>query len=205
MSLPMTSRLVALAGATGREDEAPSLHLSRWFANHAIACLFLSAQTLEVLDANAAAIRLVDASDELALSGGKLVVRGKAAAEQFRRFVCSLDGAPEIHMVGDHHRPLLMRVERVDETDVIAVQLFPIAQDEDQGLWANMGVIFGLTPSEDRLIKLLVGGANIKTLSEDLGISVETARTHVRRSYLKIGVSNREQLFAAVAPYRLKG
>ncbi|EDX81340.1 transcriptional regulator, LuxR family protein [Brevundimonas sp. BAL3] len=158
-----------------------------------------------MLDANAAAIRLVDASDELALSGGKLVVRGKAAAEQFRRFVCSLDGAPEIHMVGDHHRPLLMRVERVDETDVIAVQLFPIAQDEDQSLWANMGVIFGLTPSEDRLIKLLVGGANIKTLSEDLGISVETARTHVRRSYLKIGVSNREQLFAAVAPYRLKG
>lgn len=69
----------------------------------------------------------------------------------------------------------------------------------------DTGAIFGLTPAEDRLLKILMGGANAEDIADILGISIETVRTHLKRSYAKIGVANREQLFATMAAFRLRG
>jgi DNA-binding CsgD family transcriptional regulator len=188
-------------GAARRDGEDGSPHLSRWFARYPVACVFLSGESLEILDANDAATALLAGPGELSRTGGKLVLGGKAATETFRRFVRELGASPAIHTVGEDEARLLLRVERIGD-GLIALQIF--RTDEGDGLWADTGAIFGLTRAEDRLVKRLIGGANIEELSEALGISVETARTHVRRSYVKIGVNNREQLFATLAPFRLR-
>ena len=43
----------------------------------------------------------------------------------------------------------------------------------------------------------LLDGMTVDQTAGQLSVSVQTARTHVRRIYAKLGVSNREQLFAA--------
>jgi DNA-binding CsgD family transcriptional regulator len=68
----------------------------------------------------------------------------------------------------------------------------------DRYLWADIGLALRLTPSETRVHHSLLNGQTAGRLA----VSVQTARTHVRRIYAKLGVNSREQLFAAVLPYR---
>ena len=46
-------------------------------------------------------------------------------------------------------------------------------------------------------------GATAAEAASDLGISLETARTHVRRAYAKLNVSSREEMFARISPFRM--
>jgi DNA-binding CsgD family transcriptional regulator len=69
-------------------------------------------------------------------------------------------------------------------------------------LWADINAALGLTRSEARLLHYLLDGRTVDEAAVDLTISVQTARTHVRRIYAKLGVSNREQLFATALRYR---
>lgn len=103
--------------------------------------------------------------------------------------------------VGDNEH-VVLRVEKVPDAGLIAIQTFPTAGCDT--LWADTGAIFGLTRAEVRLLKTLMGGANAEELTGILGISIETVRTHLKRSYAKIGVANREQLFATMGAFQLR-
>ncbi|MBX9460146.1 MAG: helix-turn-helix transcriptional regulator [Brevundimonas sp.] len=52
-------------------------------------------------------------------------------------------------------------------------------------------------------MKRLVAGQPASTVAEELGLSIETVRTHIRRIYNKLGISSREQLFAIAGQFRL--
>lgn len=69
--------------------------------------------------------------------------------------------------------------------------------------WADFSAMFGLTPSEHRPIRLLLDGYGAEEAARRLGISIETARTHIRRAYVKMGVGSREAMFRLLAPFRL--
>lgn len=190
-----------VAAPGGLPDRDETSVLSRWFTSQSVACVIVSAETLDIIEANAAASRLLSAPGDLSRNGDRLVLGGVAASDRFRLFLAGLNAVPGVYVVGSSDDRTLLRVERIEKSNLIAVHI--VTPDHGDGLWADTRAIFGLTPAEDRLIKRLIGGANIEEISEDLNISIETARTHVRRSYLKIGVNNREQLFAALAPFRL--
>lgn len=179
------------------------MHLLQWFQNLATAGFFLHRETLEILDPNAQAVALLGSGRGLAASSGRLVLAGKGASETLRAILESIDSSPAAHAIkidGDGHA--VMRLERVGQSDLVAVLI--LSPHRSEVIWADTRAVFGLTPAEDRLVKQLMEGANIEQVSNDLDISIETARTHVRRSYLKIGVTNREQLFAALSPFRLR-
>ena len=57
--------------------------------------------------------------------------------------------------------------------------------------------------AEAAVVRNAAAGARADVIAADLGVSLETVRTHFRRIYAKLGVSSREQLFALVTPYRL--
>ena len=56
-----------------------------------------------------------------------------------------------------------------------------------------------LTPHEMRLLKLLVDGHNYTTAAEELGVSFNTIKFHMRHIYEKLQVRSRSQ---AVAKFR---
>lgn len=53
-----------------------------------------------------------------------------------------------------------------------------------------------LTPSEGRIIEMLLGGAETGRIAQALDISIETLRTHLKHAYQKMGVRSRGELFA---------
>lgn len=56
-----------------------------------------------------------------------------------------------------------------------------------------------MSPTEIKVLCHTLNGQTINDNSRQLGITVETARTHMRRIYSKLGVNSRESLFAANA------
>lgn len=65
----------------------------------------------------------------------------------------------------------------------------------------DLDVQYGLTQAESEVVSLLVTGANSAEVAERLGRSILTIRTHTKKAYQKLGVTNREQLFAKLLPY----
>jgi DNA-binding CsgD family transcriptional regulator len=97
---------------------------------------------------------------------------------------------------------LLVRIERVGgfREDQAFGLLFYGGKAPVAPVWADLGRIFGLTPAEAAVVRGLVSGRGAEQLAADQGIGLETVRTHIRRAYHKLGVSSREQLYAAVSP-----
>jgi DNA-binding CsgD family transcriptional regulator len=56
-----------------------------------------------------------------------------------------------------------------------------------------------MSPTEIKVLCHTLNGQTINDISGQLGITVETARTHMRRIYSKLGVNSRESLFSANA------
>jgi DNA-binding CsgD family transcriptional regulator len=53
-----------------------------------------------------------------------------------------------------------------------------------------------LTPSEGRIIEMLLAGVETGRIAQALDISIETLRTHLKHAYQKLGVRSRGELFA---------
>lgn len=60
----------------------------------------------------------------------------------------------------------------------------------------------GLTPREIEVLLPLVRGRGAATIATILGVSPETARTHIRHIYAKTGIHNREDLMDAIEEER---
>ena len=58
---------------------------------------------------------------------------------------------------------------------------------------------YRLTPSETRLARLIIDGHSLKGAAERLGITRNTARTHMKRIYTKIGVHSQADLIRLVS------
>ena len=57
---------------------------------------------------------------------------------------------------------------------------------------------YGLTPTEVRLALRLSTGASLRDVATELGMSYETARTHLKRIYEKLGVRRQNELVAKI-------
>jgi DNA-binding CsgD family transcriptional regulator len=55
-------------------------------------------------------------------------------------------------------------------------------------------VVYGLSAAQLRLVREIVGGLALPAVAEKLGISLNTARTHLSRIFEKTGVSNQAAL-----------
>ena len=64
---------------------------------------------------------------------------------------------------------------------------------------------YELTPHELRLLKLLVEGHNYTTASEELGVSYNTVKFHMRHIYEKLQVHSKSEAVAKAMRERLPG
>lgn len=58
----------------------------------------------------------------------------------------------------------------------------------------TMAADYGLTPREREVLSLLAHGRDAKHVQTELGVSIYTARTHIRRIYEKLAVHSKQEL-----------
>ena len=94
-------------------------------------------------------------------------------------------------------------VRTPDGQRLAGLTLFPV-EAEPSYVWSDFGPSLGLTRSEAQIAQKLVDGTRAEAAARELGVCIETVRTHIRRIYNKLGISSREELFAQVSPFRLR-
>ena len=159
----------------------------------------------ELLWSNSAAdAALVDAVDVLIEAGRFRLVNADEMVE-FERFLAA--AARKVSAWCARQRDggaMVFRVWLIEVDDFVANGLvFHPTGAAYVRHWADFSRVFGLTPTEFKVCLRLLDGLKIETAAAELGITVGTARIHVRNLYGKFDVSSREAMFRLLAPFRV--
>ncbi|KQW78747.1 helix-turn-helix transcriptional regulator [Brevundimonas sp. Root1279] len=109
-------------------------------------------------------------------------------------------------------------VVRDDECGVLLVRCVRLEPDQmepavacvlhDSGnrssiVWADFATAFTLTNAEATLARRLAEGELLAEAAAGVSITYETAKTHLRRIYAKLGVRGREEFYSRMLAYRV--
>lgn len=157
---------------------------------------------------NPAAERLVRSGGALAVRGGRLRARPAALDARLRHLVDrSLAGRAGALSIprGPRQVGLQVVVAPLAEEETggprrqARVLVFLAAPDGDSlPSERRLGRCFGLTPAEARLTRRLVEGQTLPSAAAALGISTNTARTHLKRAFEKTGARRQAELVSLV-------
>lgn len=168
----------------------------------------------QIMHANEAARRMLDARSPILSSGGCLATTNSRVTEELRRAIAMAQedetrlpaaglGVP-LGEAGDgaaiaHILPLAKGQRRTrlvpQATAAIFIALEATPLPTELGAVARM---FGLTPAETRQLTQLMAGATLREAAEALQVSEATARTHREHIFAKMGVSRQSDLVALV-------
>lgn len=174
-------------------DPAPYLH--ELVDAHPVPVI-LTDPLLTVLWSNVEGSQLLRGHRDFALRNGRLCLATQEATGAFRQFLESQANGVRAWLYVNDDACWLIRIQRLfplGRSPGYAFTIFPSGRDLPY-VWPELDAL-GLTAAECRVLKGLLNGRAAQDLAEDLAISSETVRTHIRRIYAKLGVSNREQLF----------
>lgn len=154
--------------------------------------------------ANDAATAFLNDRNHFGVRGDKLVPVDPIQANDFREFL-ERDGVGPTTWIGQEESGNLVVVMEVipGENGVRGLSFHRGGADATY-FWANFGPVLGLTGSEARIAQKLVDGNRAGRIADDIGIGLETVRTHVRRIYNKLGINSREELFSRLSEFRLR-
>jgi DNA-binding CsgD family transcriptional regulator len=150
--------------------------------------------------------------DEIRVRGRRLYVCDKLAAAKLAALFDRIRSTPDsLALPSD---PVLVRRRQKPSVVVRALPIDGAARNVFLGArvlltFSNLrpraapepGVIahiLDLTPAESRLAALIVGGHSIDDCAEQLGISRETARNHLKSTFLKTGTHRQAELVSLV-------
>lgn len=156
---------------------------------------------------NAAFLRVVTEGDIVRLQQQLLTFPDRATHAAFLAFIRDLGSQPAAWLM----RPptedayLLFRctlIEPAGRPAGIACTIYD-SRDREIPVWGDFPSLFGLTPSEAHISRQLMEGTTLVGVARLLGITHETAKTHLRRIYAKLGVGSREEFYARLLPFRV--
>ncbi|RZJ01350.1 MAG: LuxR family transcriptional regulator [Brevundimonas sp.] len=189
---------------TGAGDGYVASLLAQWFQVWG-APAFMVSTDLTLIAANAEGRRLLDEHGDIRLSEGRLWLSHMAQMDTFRAFLAGLGDAPKVWPVArsDEEGFWVLRAHRLTGTAGTAFSLvLTDSAAPPARFWADLSVPFLLTPAEERVARYLFEGQTATELAMTMGITVETARTYIRRIYLKTGASSREKLHSVLTPFQ---
>lgn len=193
--------------ANNYEAPAPALHSAEELALKCIqswaeAVLFLTEDHLRVIWMNDAAERVLHAHGA-ALNGGRIELAQRNQQGGLDQFLAGADRDTGSWIL-ETTKGLGTLVFRCRSIPATSHLLLSIHNPENPSTHLpDVGALLGLTPSEARITAGLIDGRRADDLAQDLSVSLETIRTHIRRIYLKVGVNSREQLIAKVSAFRV--
>jgi len=136
------------------------------------------------------------------LRKGKLYAGSKVSAAALNRAldVSGNQALAEILSWQNRQGSCILRSTSFDDS-LVCLTLQPIEDDDYQPALPDMGVAFGLTPSEATVVISICTGHTPQQIAEEHNISIHTVRAHLRHCYGKLGVTCREELWHKLQPY----
>lgn len=111
-------------------------------------------------------------------------------------------------VAGETRLPLALRCGRqvaIDAVHLASIELFVLTVDDPESAMerkvAEVSEACGLTPTEERMLALMVEGLDTIIAAKRLGIAPTTARTHLQRLFAKTGTARQSELVRFVATY----
>jgi len=209
-SAPATGDGMDVAGVS-HEMRVLERHEGEW----KIAGLFFLQSSLDHL--NAPAVRVddrgrvlwrnelsmgeLDGNEALAITGGRLRATDRPADQRLQaaiRWAARLDdglyptrGALPIVLDGGHGAPSTV-CWVTGESGIVHVTINDRALTEERMTAAAL--VYGITPAQARLARLIINGDDVVSAAKRLGVSINTARTHLQRMYDRTGVRTQPAL-----------
>lgn len=184
---------------------AGDVYFSRWAARFAVPSVIV-AENLQLLWSNPAADALFASGKDFQSTNGVLACSDRAQSQEFRAFLSLVGDEPEAWVYcRDKTARHMVRAEAVRPDNLpagVALMIYPI-DGLGQFLWSDFHKVFGLTRAETVVVKRIMGGESADAIAEELSVTLDTIRTHLRRVYIKLGVNNREQLFSRISVFRI--
>lgn len=171
-------------------------------------------ETSTVVWMNGVAAEQLKHHHALLLSGGRLRARGRADNQQLQAAIKWAAGLRRYarRQVGQSVAParygalpIILGDPDADDREIcwiiadggLVLVSFNDQQVTEQRL-AAAAVLYRITPAQMRLAGLIVGGSSLVQAARRLGISINTARTQLRRMFEKTGVSSQTTLVCAL-------
>lgn len=111
-------------------------------------------------------------------------------------------------IAGEMRLPLALRCGRqiaIDAVHLESIDLFVLSVDDPEVAMGRkldqVAQACGLTPTEERMLALIVEGLDTIVAAKRLGIAPTTARTHLQRLFAKTGTARQSELVRFVATY----
>ena len=166
------------------------------------AALFLDAAEPTVFWMNSAA-EICLRERGATLAGRRIQLAQRERQKAFEDFLArsTSEASSWVLNLSGEEQALVFRCRVIGDTGFRALTIFH--PENPPTSLPDVGALFGLTPSETRILEGIVDGRRADDLAESLGVSIETVRTHIRRFYNKLGVNSREQMIAKVSAYRV--
>lgn len=201
MNGPMLVRDLVPRGVQPHSDAGA--YFDVWSASFPTPTVLLHSD-LRIIWRNSAAEDMLAGKAPFSASGGSLLFADRSLAAEFKRRLGGLTG-PDAWIYPDDGDFWILRVDPLapDGHEPAAAVMFYCHRPSTHYVWADFGRVFGLTRSEAEIVKGLVGGASAEELADGLEVSIETVRTHIKRTYAKMNVKNREQMFALLMQFRV--
>jgi DNA-binding CsgD family transcriptional regulator len=93
----------------------------------------------------------------------------------------------------------------IDAVHLESIDLFVLSVDDPEAAMNRkldqVAEACGLTPTEERMLALIVEGLDTIIAAKRLGIAPTTARTHLQRLFAKTGTARQSELVRFVATY----
>ena len=159
---------------------------------------------LRVLWMSSSAERMMSGPNSLLIRNGHIRTRENRFDHQLRDLIsgaslqtstCCLHDAK----TGEHLVLTAVRLSPPSD-DMVGLTLLRASEDFPFDL-VDLHSAFGFTRTESRVAYRLMGGRTAGETADELGVSLETVRTHIKRAYAKLGVSSREGFFYRLAPF----
>lgn len=185
-----------------------SAHVLDWFRLHPTPFLLIGLPDLALVASNIAGEAMIEEGVDLRRHQVRLTFWDASANERFRQHLAQHqdEDEPWILKRRDEDHYLILQIDRIEPVNG-APAIMVAVHSSDGGYarhrWGNVDPIYGLTPAEGRIARKMTGGQSVEDLAGDLQITIETARTHIRRIYGKVGVNSREQLTTTLLPFRV--
>jgi PAS domain S-box-containing protein len=166
-----------------------------------------------LLLANHSASRLLDSGDGLALSHGRITASRREQVDQLRDLV---DGICTGMAAGEDEGAGVMTIDRGDDVRPLSIKVAPVQLNSgDNGskvaavfirdLEIRQSVppevvakLFGLTFAEARVVVELVKGKRPQEVADDLGVSLNTVRNHLKQIFSKTNTGRQSELISLV-------
>lgn len=155
-----------------------------------------------ILSMNSTLLAMLREHGCLAISAGRLVSRPQKALADAVQRVTAEPGVDVPLRLEDTNGGLCIWVSRLlgDEQANEEARLAVWVASSNARPLAESGLrkLFGTTPAETRLIQQLITGRALDEAAQNLGISINTAKTQLKSVFEKVGVKRQSELVHAV-------